>query len=103
MGQQAGISVEVLKLLAPFMSGTVLDKEELFFLVRLWRSLEASYWAGHIGGRVGLEISNSWDCLRSKMCIDAFKTSHMYVIIPVGRRGEAARREIDAPEYCDRI
>jgi hypothetical protein len=99
----AGISVEVLKLLAPFMSGTVLDKEELFFLVRLWRSLEASYWAGHIGGRVGLEISNSWDCLRSKICVDNLKASHMYVIVPVGQRSENARKEVNAPEYADRI
>lgn len=100
---QVGISVETLKLLTPYMTGQVLDKQELTFLTRIWRTLEAAYWQGHIGGRVGLEISNCWSCLRSKMCVDAFKGTHMYVIIPVGRRGEAARREIDAPEYCDRI
>lgn len=101
--KQAGISVEVLRLLAPYCSGNVLDKEELFFLVRIWRSLEAAYWAGHIGGRIGLEIGSSWDCLRSKICVDALKASHMYVIVPDGRRAEECRREVHAPEYCDRI
>merc|ERR1711904_627251 len=103
--KQAGISVEVLRLLAPYCSGNVLDKEELFFLVRIWRSLEAAYWAGHIGGRIGLEISSSWDCLRSKICVDALKASHMYVIVPGdnGRRANAARMVVNDPEYCDRI
>lgn len=100
---EVGVSVETLKLLAPFMTGNVLDKEELFFLLRIWRSLEASYWAGHIRGRVGLEIGNSWDCLRSKICVDNLKASHMYVIVPVGRRAENARRVVNAPEYADRI
>lgn len=100
---QAGISVDTLKLLAVYMRGNVLDKEELFFLCRIWRTLEKSYWQGHIGGRVGLEISNSWDCLRSKICIDALKASHMYVIVPVDRRGETCRQEVNAPEYCDKI
>lgn len=100
---EVGISVETLKLLAPFMSGNVLDKEELFFLVRIWRSLEASYWAGHISGRVGLEISNSWDCLRSKICVDNLKASHMFVMVPVGRRAENAIKEVNAPAYADRI
>lgn len=100
---EVGISVETLKLLAPFMSGNVLDKEELLFLVRIWRSLEASYWAGHIGGRVGLEISNSWNCLRSKICVDNLKATHMYVIVQTERRAENARKEVNAPEYADRI
>merc|ERR1711924_533552 len=81
---EANVSVNVIRVLARYQSGNVLDKEELFFLIRIWRGLEKTYWAGHMSRRIGLEISNSWDCLRSKICMDALDAKHMYVIVPVG-------------------
>lgn len=93
---------EEMEALHYYMSGMMLDPREAGWKLPIYRALKAH--SPHMPGKIGVEISGTWDCLRSKMALDVGAARRMYVIVPIPRRAEECRNEAKAHvDYADRI
>ena len=88
--EKYGLEEEDVVVLCRYMKGDILDSEELVTLLPVVQAIQVQikrfphfYYNG-----IGLELSRSWDCLRSRIAIDE-GVRLMYVIVPVKARAVA--------------